>query len=76
MWNRGPPAAAAEGSGLGHAGLPQASATLAEMDRYVPLPDRQAALAMSRDLERNAGRPTLAAIQPSVAAPKDRKSVV
>lgn len=52
------------------AGLPQASATLAEMDRYVPLPDRQAALAMSRDLERNAGRPTLAAIQPSVAAPK------
>lgn len=41
------------------AGLPQASATLAQMDRYVPLPDRQAALAMARDLERSAGRPAL-----------------
>ncbi|MDJ0277794.1 SPOR domain-containing protein [Sphingomonas sp. 2R-10] len=46
------------------AGLPQASATLAEMDRYVPLPDRQAALAMARDLERDAGRPALASVQP------------
>ncbi len=44
------------------AGLPQAASTLAEMDRYVPLPDRQAALAMARDYERNAGRPSLAAI--------------
>ena len=53
------------------AGLPQASATLAEMDRYVPLPDRQAALAMARDLERNAGRPVLASVQP-VATPVAR----
>lgn len=57
------------------AGLPQASATLAEMDRYVPLPDRQAALAMARDLERNSGRPVLAAappasVQPKVATPR------
>ncbi|WP_162235258.1 tetratricopeptide repeat protein, partial [Sphingomonas sp. Leaf10] len=37
------------------AGLPQAAATLAQMDRYVPLPDRQAALTMARDLERGAG---------------------
>lgn len=42
-------------------GLPQAAATLAQMDRYVPLPDRQAALAMARDLERGAGRPPLPA---------------
>lgn len=52
------------------AGLPQAASTLAEMDRYVPLPDRQAALAMARDLERNAGRPTLAAVQPRVMTPR------
>ena len=52
------------------AGLPQAASTLAEMDRYVPLPDRQAALAMARDLERNAGRPALAAIQPAAKMPR------
>ncbi|WP_242416427.1 SPOR domain-containing protein [Sphingomonas panni] len=52
------------------AGLPQASATLAEMDRYVPLPDRQAALVMARDLERNAGRPVLASVQPTSVPPK------
>jgi TPR repeat protein len=59
------------------AGLPQASATLAQMDRYVPLPDRQAALTMARDLERGAGRPTLpvatvpqAQVKPSVPSPK------
>lgn len=52
------------------AGLPQASATLAEMDRYVPLPDRQAALAMARELERNAGRPVLASVPPKTATPR------
>ncbi|WP_288410648.1 SPOR domain-containing protein [uncultured Sphingomonas sp.] len=52
------------------AGLPQAAATLAEMDRYVPLPDRQAALVMARDLERNAGRPVLASVQPTPVPPK------
>ncbi|MGT2516022.1 SPOR domain-containing protein [Sphingomonas panni] len=52
------------------AGLPQASVTLAEMDRYVPLPDRQAALVMARDLERNAGRPVLALVQPTPVPPK------
>ncbi|WP_294327381.1 SPOR domain-containing protein [uncultured Sphingomonas sp.] len=54
------------------AGLPQAAATLAEMDRYVPLPDRQAALAMARDLERNAGRPRLTAVQPQPTTPAAR----
>lgn len=54
------------------AGLPQAASTLAEMDRYVPLPDRQAALAMARELERNAGRPALAAIQPRPSPPAAR----
>lgn len=52
------------------AGLPQASATLAQMDRYVPLPDRQAALVMARDLERNAGRPVLSSVQPTPVPPK------
>lgn len=52
------------------AGLPQASSTLAQMDRYVPLPDRQAALAMARELERDAGRPALPAIPPAVATPR------
>lgn len=52
------------------AGLPQAASTLAEMDRYVPLPDRQAALVMARDLERNAGRPVLASVPPKVATPR------
>jgi len=52
------------------AGLPQAASTLAEMDRYVPLPDRQAALVMARDLERNAGRPVLASVPPRVATPR------
>ena len=52
------------------AGLPQAASTLAEMDRYVPLPDRQAALVMARELERNAGRPVLAAVQPKVTTPR------
>lgn len=53
------------------AGLPQASATLAQMDRYVPLPDRQAALMMARDLERGAGRPALpvATVPQAQAAP-------
>jgi len=53
------------------AGLPQASATLAQMDRYVPLPDRQAALAMARDLERSAGRPALptAPVRPTAITP-------
>lgn len=50
------------------AGLPQAASTLAEMDRYVPLPDRQAALVMAREYERNAGRPSLAAVQPRSVA--------
>lgn len=54
------------------AGLPQAASTLAEMDRYVPLPDRQAALAMARDLERNAGRPVLAAVPPRPSTPVTR----
>lgn len=41
------------------AGLPQAAGTLAEMDRYIPLQDRQAALTMARDYEARAGRAPL-----------------
>jgi TPR repeat protein len=54
------------------AGLPQAAATLAQMDRYVPLPDRQAALTMARDLERGAGRPALPTTPTPQARPTTR----
>ncbi|KQN72022.1 SPOR domain-containing protein [Sphingomonas sp. Leaf62] len=56
------------------AGLPQAAATLAQMDRYVPLPDRQAALAMARDLERSAGRPALPAAPEAAKATQIAKA--
>ncbi|KQN37689.1 hypothetical protein ASG37_11755 [Sphingomonas sp. Leaf407] len=51
------------------AGLPQAASTLAEMDRYVPLPDRQAALAMARDLEAGAGRLPTQPVRTATARP-------
>lgn len=40
-------------------GLPQASAALAEMDRYVSLDDRQKGLSLARKYEEEAGRPDL-----------------
>ena len=41
-------------------GLPAASASLAQMDKYVPLDQRQRGLAMARTMEARAGRPQLA----------------
>ncbi len=55
------------------ANLPQAAGTLAEMDRHIPLPDRQAALVMAREYEARAGRmPTAPAAQAAVATPPAR----
>jgi hypothetical protein len=42
------------------AGLPQASSTLAQMDRYIGLNDRQQGAQLARKFEREAGRPQLA----------------
>ncbi|MBY8821113.1 SPOR domain-containing protein [Sphingomonas colocasiae] len=44
------------------AGLPQASTTLAQMDQYIPLDQRQKGTALARDLELKAARPQSAAI--------------
>ena len=55
--------------------LPQAAGTLAEMDRHIPLPDRQAALVMAREYEARAGRmPTAPAVQTAVTTPPVRTS--
>jgi uncharacterized protein len=40
-------------------GLPAASASLAQMDKYVPLDQRQLGLAMARDIELAANRPLI-----------------
>jgi cell division septation protein DedD len=55
------------------AGLPQASATLAQMDQYIPLDQRQKGTALSRELEAQAMKPkmppiTVADLPPSNAA--------
>jgi cell division protein FtsN len=42
------------------AGLPQASQSLAQMDRYITLTDRQQGLELARKYEQEAGRPQLA----------------
>ncbi len=47
------------------AGLAPASASLAQMDKYIPLEQRQKGLAMARDLEDRASKPMLAANTPS-----------
>jgi len=39
------------------AGLPQASSTLAQMDQYIPLDQRQKGIAMAREIERTAMKP-------------------
>lgn len=54
-------------------GLPQATTSLTEMDRYIPLADRQKGIALARDLERGAGTALAsasAAPSPSPSAPK------
>jgi uncharacterized protein len=54
------------------AGLPPASASLAQMDRYIPLEQRQQGLAMARTMEMNAQRPALppvAAARPALPRP-------
>ncbi|HEV7290573.1 SPOR domain-containing protein [Sphingomonas sp.] len=45
-------------------GLPQASASQAQMDGYISLQDRQKALELARVYERDADRPSVAAVQP------------
>lgn len=52
-------------------GLPQASQTLAQMDKYVSLQDRQRAMEVARTIEAQASRPQLATntIAPEPAAP-------
>ncbi len=47
------------------AGLSQASASLAQMDQFIPLEQRQQGLAMARDLEASAQRPQFAQIPTS-----------
>lgn len=49
-------------------GLSQASASLAQMDQFIPLEQRQKGLAMARDLEASAQRPQFAEA-PSVKRP-------
>lgn len=46
-------------------GLPPAASSLAEMDRYIPLPEREKGLALARVMERNAANATLAATAPA-----------
>ena len=46
------------------AGIAPASASLAQMDKYIPLDQRQRGLAIARDLETNAQRPMLASAAP------------
>ena len=43
-------------------GIAAASASLAQMDKYIPLDQRQRGLALARSLENNASRPQMAAL--------------
>ncbi len=51
------------------AGLPQASSTLAQMDQYIPLDQRQKGTTLARDLELKAAKPQMAAITPTELPP-------
>ncbi|TKD50072.1 SPOR domain-containing protein [Sphingomonas baiyangensis] len=51
------------------AGLPQAAQTLAQMDKYVGVQERQQGLTLARRLETEAGRPQLAAADAPTATP-------
>ena len=55
------------------AGLPQASSTLAQMDRYIGLNERQQGAQLARKYEAEAGRPQLAEL--AGAAPRDEPPV-
>ena len=48
-------------------GLPRASESLAQMDKYIPLEQRQKGLALARDLEAKAGKPQIAQAEPKPA---------
>ncbi|WP_447724721.1 SPOR domain-containing protein [Sphingomonas koreensis] len=50
-------------------GMTQASTAQAQMDRHIPLADRQKGLALARQYERDAGRPQVAALVQSSVAP-------
>jgi uncharacterized protein len=59
------------------AGLAPASASLAQMDRYIPIDQRQKGLAMARNLELAAAKPVLAPVTSVPARPAPvRPSVV
>lgn len=45
-------------------GLARASASLAQMDKFIPLEQRQKGLALARDMELNSSRPKIAAVDP------------
>ena len=50
------------------AGLPQATATLQQMDQFIPLDDRKRGLKMAADMRRAAPRPAAAATRVTTAA--------
>lgn len=50
-------------------GLARASTSLAQMDKFIPLEQRQKGLALARDMELNSSRPKLAAADPVPAPP-------
>jgi uncharacterized protein len=51
------------------AGLAPASASLAQLDRYIPIDQRQKGLAMARNLELAAAKPVLAPVSPQPTRP-------
>ena len=50
-------------------GLARASSSLAQMDKFIPLEQRQKGLALARDMELSSSRPKLAAMDPVPAPP-------
>lgn len=62
------------------AGLPPASASLAQMDRYIPLDQRQKGIVIARELEAQAARPAIlaetASRPPAKPAPVIKKAEV
>lgn len=50
-------------------GLARASSSLAQMDKFIPLEQRQKGLALARDMELASSRPALAAVDPVPAPP-------
>ncbi len=60
------------------AGLPRASASLAQLDQYIPLDQRQKGLVMARDLELASARPQLPPVSPINATirPKPLPTVI